>query len=229
MKNSNNPWLTSVKKTATDTKAFLSNLSIKVRTNQYRIFDKLLKPKSDDLVLDVGASSMEIYRDSNMFEKLYPYLQNLTAATIEDARILKKLYPKINTVHIQQGQRLPFKKHQFDIVVSWATLEHVGGEKSQRFFLSELSRVGKKVFLTTPYKYCFYEPHSGVFFLHWLPDEWFRKILKLMGKNFWATEDNLRPLGLKDIQDILPNRNFQVRIYFTFGFLPTHLIIYRKI
>lgn len=223
-----NPWLTSVKQTATGTKEFLSNLSIKVRTDQYKVFIKLLQPQKDDLILDTGASSIEMYKDSNMLEKLYPYSKNITAATIENADNLQKLYPKLTAVQIKPGKKLPFKRNQFNIVTSWATLEHVGGEKAQKFFLSELARVGKKVFLTTPYKYCFYEPHSGVFFLHWLPDKWFRKILQILGKNFWVTEDNLRPLGLKDVKMILPDQNFQVKIYFTLGLLPTHLIIFRK-
>lgn len=223
-----NPWLTSVSQTATGTKELLSNLSVKVRTNQYRIFTKLLQPQKDDFILDIGASSVEMYKDSNMLEKLYPYPKNLTAATIENAENLQKLYPKLKAIQIKPGKKLPFKKNQFNIVTSWATLEHVGDENAQRFFLSELSRVGKKVFLTTPYKYCFYEPHSGVFFLHWLPDKWFRTILKCLGKNFWATEDNLRSLGLKDVKRILPDQNFQVKIYFTLGLLPTHLIIYKK-
>lgn len=228
MKNSKNPWLTSVKKTTTGTKKFLSHLSVKVRTSQYKIFNNLIKPNEDDLVLDVGVSSMEIYDDSNMLEKLYPYPQNLTAATIEDCKVLKKLYPKINAVQTKPGEKLPFKKNQFDIVTSWATLEHVGDEEDQRFFLSELSRVGKRIFLTTPYKYCFYEPHSGVFFLHWLPDKWFRAILRFRGKDFWANEKNLRPLSLKSLQKIFPNQNFRVIIYRTFGLIPSHLVIYKE-
>ena len=188
----------------------------------------MIKPKTNDLILDVGASSLEGYQDSNMFEKLYSYPQNLTAATIEDNKVLKKLYPKIHTVQIKPGKKLPFKKNQFDIVTSWATIEHVGDEESQRFFLSELSRVGKKVFLTTPYKYCIYEPHSGIFFLHWLPDKWFRYILSFLGKSFWVREDNLHPVGLTDVHKIFPDIDFQVKVYRTFGLLPSHLIIFRN-
>lgn len=224
----NNPWLTSVKKTVTGTKKFLSHLSIKVRTSQYRLFIELIKPSANDVVLDVGTSSLEILKDSNMFEKLYTYPKNLSAATIEDTIAIKKLYPKIKVFKIEPGQKLPFKKHQFDIVVSWATIEHVGNKEDQRFFLRELSRVGEKVFLTTPYKYCFYEPHSGIFFLHWLPDKWFRLILKLWNKDFWADEKNLRPLNLQDIREIFPDQNFQVNVYKTFGLIPSHLIIYRR-
>lgn len=228
MKTLSNPWLTSVKSTTTGTKEFLSHLSVKVRTDQYEILTKLLHPKTNDQILDVGVSSLEVYPDSNMLEKLYPHQHNLTAATIEDAKKLQKLYPKLKAVKIVPGEKLPFKKHQFDVVTSWATLEHVGGKEAQRFFLSELSRVGKKVFLTTPYKFCFYEPHSGVFFLHWLPDKWFRKILKFQGKNFWADERNLCPLSLKGVREIFPDKGFNVIIYKTFGLIPSHLIIYRR-
>lgn len=223
----NNPWISSVRNTVTVTKKLLTNLSIKVRTSQYRLFIKLLKPKSANKILDVGVTSDETLKDSNLFERLYPYPQNLTAATIETPSRIKKLYPKISAVKIFPGKKLPFNNKQFDVVTSWATLEHVGGKEDQRFFIKELLRVGKKIFLTTPYKYCFYEPHSEVFFLHWLPDKLFRRILRSLGKTFWAKETNLKPLGIRDIKAIIPDNNVKIKLYCSFPLLPTHLIIYK--
>ncbi len=222
-----NPWVSSVRNTVTITKKLLTNLSIKVRTDQYRLFIKLLKPKSTDKIFDAGVTSDETLKDSNLFERLYPYPKNLTAATIENVSPIKKLYPKIKVVKIIPGKKLPFKNKQFDIVTSWATLEHVGGKEDQRFFIKELLRVGRKIFLTTPYKYCFYEPHSEIFFLHWLPDKYFRRILQCLGKTFWAKETNLRPLGIRNLKAIIRDNDVKIRLYRSLPLLPTHLIIHK--
>lgn len=222
-----NPWLSTAKNTLTTTKHLLARLSIKVRSDQYRIFTRFLKPTSQTNVLDVGVSSDETLKDSNMFEKLYPHSENLTAATIEDIRKLRNLYPKIKVVKIIPRKKLPFQNKQFDIAVSWATIEHVGTRTDQKFFLSEMARIATKVFLTTPYKYCFYEPHTEILFLHWLPDKWFRKILSFLDKNFWAEEKNLNPLGVKDIKDILPDKKFNIKIYYLGHLFPSHLLIYK--
>lgn len=224
----NNPWTTTVKETVTPTKKALVNLSIKVRTDQYRVFEELMKPKRDDKILDVGVASDEILKDSNMFEKLYSYPENITAATIEDEEKLQQLYSKIKVVKINPNRKLPFKNKEFDIVVSWATLEHVGGYNRQKGFINELLRTGRKVFITTPYRGALYEPHTGFFFFHWLPLSLFRKICKRTGKIFWSKASSLTPLFVRDIKRMSLIRKVDVEIYNTFKFLPTHIIITSK-
>lgn len=221
----NKVWLKRTFKTITPTKHLLANLSILVRGNQFNLFKKLTSPKKDSKVLDVGVTSSEILKDSNMFEKLYEHKSNLTAATIEDARVFRTLYPDIKTVKIYPKKRLPFKDGQFDIVTAWATVEHVGSYKDQEFFINELLRVGKKVFVTTPYRGCFYEPHTGIIFLHWLPLKFFRYVCKVMNKKFWATSENLNPLFKRDVDKMNLNKKVKTTIYYTMGILPTHLII----
>ena len=183
---SNKTWTQTASSTLTETKHLLANLSIKVRTDQFNIFTRLTKPARLTKILDVGPTSDETLKDSNMFEKLYPHQKKLTLATIEDPKKLKKLYPLTSVKKVGPGKRLPFKDNQFDVVVSWATIEHVGGYKNQKFFLNELSRVGNQVFLTTPYRACPYEPHSGIWFLHWLPLKVFRKYPLDKKRSFWV-------------------------------------------
>lgn len=220
-----NPWINQVKNTVTPTKHLLTNLSIKVRTDQFELFKKLFEPNCHTKVLDVGATSGEILKDSNMFEKLYDWPGNLTVATIEDEKKLKKLYPKIKAVKIYPNERLPFKNGEFDIAVSWATLEHAGDYKDQDRFINELLRVAKKVFITTPYRGALYEPHTGFFFLHWLPLSWFRGINKFLGRDFWSTPKNLNPLLAKDIEKMKLKEKVKIIIYKTFKLFPSHIII----
>lgn len=205
---------------------FLSRLSFRVRREQFNLFLDYLKPKKDDEVVDIGVSSVEELLDINFFEKNYPYPERLTAVSVDAPLNFSIRYPKTKFVQIKAGKRLPFADKSFDIVVSWATLEHVGGREQQKFFLSELFRIGKKVFITTPYRGCLYEPHSGLFFVHWLPRRGFEKICHFLKKSFWASEDNLRCLWKKEVRELLPEPNkTQILTYKIFGIIPSHLII----
>ncbi len=221
----NKTWSDTAKGTITKTKHFLSDLAIKVRTEQFNIFLKNIKPQNNDKVADIGVSSDEILKETNLFEKLYPYPENLTAVTIEEKLKLKKLYPKIKVVKIKVGEKLPFKNSQFDIVTSWATLEHVGSFENQKKFINEILRVGKRVFITIPYRGCIYEPHTGFFFLHWLPLKIFRWICKKTGREFWSQDKNLNPLYISDLKKMLKNYKTEIIIYKMFWCLPSHLII----
>lgn len=221
-----NPWNTIVKDTVTPIKVKLADRSIKVRTDQFKLFKKLLKPNKNSKVLDVGVDTHEILKDSNLFEKLYQYPENLTAASIEDAKKFQNLYPKIKAVQISPDEKLPFKNKEFDIAVSWATLEHVGDYKKQEEFINELLRVGKQIFITTPWRGCIYEPHGGFFFLHWLPLSWFREICLFTGRDFWAKESNLNPLLVRDVKKMKLKRKVILNLYSTFNLLPTHIIIW---
>ncbi len=224
----NKKWLKESSKTVTPVKHFLSNLSLIVRSDQYGLFKKLMKPNKNSKTLDIGATSDETLKDSNMFEKLYEYSKKLTVATIEDIVKFRKLYPLLKSIKIYPGKKLPFNNKSFDISTSWATVEHVGGYKSQEDFINEMLRIGKKIFLTTPYRGCIYEPHTGLFFLHWLPLRFFRKICKLLNKDFWSVEENLNPLYVSDVAKMKLKKKVKIHIYKTFGLIPTHLVIYSK-
>ena len=220
-------WIDCSYTTLTPVKRILALQSIKERTAQYEIFNKIFTPSGKMKILDVGVSSEMVLPDSNMFENLYPYLSMLTLATIEDSKKLRKIYPQCEVVKITPHKKLPFRNKQFDIAVSWATLEHVGGYHDQEFFLHELTRVSKRIYVTTPYRGCIYEPHTGFFFLHWLPLVVFRKICSITKRKFWANESNLNPLYISDLQKLLPkNKNMKIKLYYMFRFLPSHLIIY---
>lgn len=221
-----NIWQTDALKTVTFVKKVLANLSVKVRSEQYKKFEEFVKPNKQTRVLDVGVTSDETLKDSNLFERLYKYQDKLVAATVEDPIKFKKLYPNISVRKIYPNKKLPFKDKSFDAVVAWATLEHVGDYQKQEKFINELTRVGKKVFLTTPYRGCIYEPHSGLFFIHMFSLKLFRVTCRLVGKKFWAYVKHLNPLYVKDIYKMNLKIKPKIMVYKLFGILPSHLLIF---
>jgi hypothetical protein len=228
-KKSSLPWLLKEEHPTDLHKKLLISLAFRVRHEQFKIFMKYLQPKAEDRVIDVGASSVETLPEINYFEKNYPFQNKITVASIDEPRDFRERYPSIKYIQIEEGKKLPFADNSFDIAVSWATLEHVGGFSKQRFFIKELFRISKKVFITTPYRGCFYEPHSELLFVHWLPWSWFLKINSILGKKFWADEKNLRCLWLNELHKLLPNRkNSKILVYKTLKLFPSHLLVIKK-
>jgi 2-polyprenyl-3-methyl-5-hydroxy-6-metoxy-1,4-benzoquinol methylase len=64
---------------------------------------------------------------------------------------------------------LPFPDKSFDLVLSNAVIEHVGGVEEQRRFLAEHLRVAHHFILTTPNRWFFMETHTKALLRHWSP------------------------------------------------------------
>lgn len=221
-------WSTDNNNVISKKKQLLSNFSLYIRKKQYLDFFKIIKPKKTDSIIDIGVTPDETLVDSNFFEIIYPFKEKLVIASVEDCKFLLKKYKIKKFIKLDPEKNYPIKHKAYKHVVSWATLEHVGGYKKQKQFLKEIDRIGETAFLTTPYRYFFYELHTELFFLHYLPMRIFRKLLRLFGKNFWSKEENLNLLGYNDIVAMLPNSKWKVKIFYSLGFLPTHLIAYKK-
>jgi hypothetical protein len=180
-----------------------SKVSLQSRQKMFGIFMNLLKPSATTTVLDVGVTPDRSLAESNFFEELYPHKEMLTATSIEDASFLSELYPGLTFV--QTGKSvLPFDDQSFDIVVSFAVLEHVGTRAEQTAFVHELARVGKQVFVTTPDKAFPIEVHTFWPFLHWLPQPLHQRFLRLVGMSFWAKTENLNLLDKHTIRELFP-------------------------
>ncbi len=177
-------------------------ISLHVRMQMFESFMKVAKPTADTRVLDIGVTS-DRRKDSNFFESVYPYPEKITAVGLEDASNLEIDYPGVKFVKAD-ALNLPFEDKSFDLVVSWAVIEHIGSRANQRAFLSEMSRVGHSYYVTTPNRWYPVEFHTVVPLLHWLPAPTFRRTIKALGKPFYASEETLNLLSEKELIALLP-------------------------
>ena len=168
---------------------------------------KIIKPKEQEKVIDVGVVvGNNLGRGTNFFEVMYPYKSNLTVLGIsneKDSFEFKKIFPDINLI-IGNGLNIPFEDNYFDIAFSDAVLEHVGTRENQKKFISEIIRVSKRCFITTPNKWFPIELHTMLPIVHWLPDKLKQLIYKNTGNEFWTDIKNLNLLSKKELITSFP-------------------------
>ncbi|HIK17035.1 MAG TPA: methyltransferase domain-containing protein [Leptolyngbyaceae cyanobacterium M33_DOE_097] len=187
-----------------------TRLSMHIRNQMFRDVMRLVQPNSHTKVLDVGVTC-DRRIDSNFFERLYPYPEKLIAVGMEDASFLEELYPGV-TFCQTDGRSLPFPDKMFDLVVSFAVVEHVGTREQQTAFVKELCRVGKHVFIATPNRWFPVEFHTTLPLVHWLPPKVFRRLLHSLGRDFWAQESNLNLLDCPSLVAMFPAAS-QLNVY----------------
>jgi hypothetical protein len=207
------------------------SVPIKIAAYQRRkMFDVFLSTtgiQQQDTVLDIGVTSDRTYSHSNYLEHWYPYKDRITASGTDDARFLEEMHPGLRFV-LADGRNLPFADQEFDYVHSSAVLEHVGSREKQAAFLCEAWRVARKgIFVTTPNRWFPVEFHTVMPFAHWLPTIAFRKLCKMRGLEFFASEDNLNLLSASQLRLLAAKagvENFKMT-YVTLVGWPSNLLL----
>ena len=156
-----------------------------MRNQRFKAFVGAVAPRAEDRVLDVGVSG-QVGGSVNHFERVYPCVQRGIKFACADALAL------------------PFDDASFDIVYCNAVIEHVGSRARQGKLISELLRVGKRVFLATPDAASPMESHTLIPLAHWLPQKMCHAIYRLAGRGYFATEDNLNLLDVGQLLSLLP-------------------------
>lgn len=169
---------------------------IEARRGKLRDFLRLCRPAPGHSVLDVGVLGEEEYEAANFFLKEYPYPGSLTALSIEDCGTLRSRYPLVRFV-TYDGERFPFADNSFDVCHSNAVVEHVGDCRRQQLFVSEMVRVARQGFFTTPNRWFPVELHTKIPFLHYLPWATFLISCRLLGR-----EDAIRGVRLLDRRQV---------------------------
>lgn len=120
-----------------------------------------MQPSADTKILDVGG-----YPDT--WEN--PTVQgNITLLNIHPIDLSNRAGNGRVKAVIGDGCRLEYPDNAFDIVFSNSVIEHVGTWERQMAFAAEMRRVGKALWIQTPARSFFIEPHLIAPFIHYFP------------------------------------------------------------
>ena len=144
-----------------------------------------MQPTAETTVVDVGVSEggygEDAYGTANFFEALYPWPERIVAVSPPYLPEFRQAFPRVTAVQAD-GRALPFPDGRFDIGFSNAVVEHLPDRDSQRAFVSELCRVSRRVFVTTPNRWFPIDTHTLVPLAHWLPDAHRDAVYRRLGR-----------------------------------------------
>jgi SAM-dependent methyltransferase len=160
----------------------------------YAHFSSFFSPQPEWRVLDLGVDGGDPDPGTHFFERNYPFPQKLTSAGLEEGAPFREANPEVSYVQLERKSKLPFKDQEFDLVFCNAVIEHVGTRAEQAAFLKEIFRVGKRAFVTTPNRWYPVEFHTLLPLVHWLPVSMHRRLLRRVGFDFFADEQNMNLL-----------------------------------
>jgi 2-polyprenyl-3-methyl-5-hydroxy-6-metoxy-1,4-benzoquinol methylase len=140
-------------------------------------------------ILDIGTGSGHIAHE------LCLVCKSVVSVNLTDERVVRDGYRFIQI----KDENLPFLDGTFDVVISNHVIEHV---PNQMLHIREVFRVLSKngvLYLATPNKYAFVEPHFMLPFLSWLPRHAASAWLKYFKNQVW----DIYPLSLKEIKKLV--------------------------
>lgn len=178
-------------------------------------------------VLDIGTTEDSENESSNLIVK---NLKNIKLfKSLSNQRIKSKFFSKIKQKSITDSfTNDEINDFKSDLVISSAVIEHVGNNQNQIKMIDNMSRLSKKLFiLTTPNRGYPLDFHTKIPFLHWLPKKLHRKILKLIGLNFFSNEENLNLLTKNNLKYFLNKLKIKYEIIDLklFGFTSNFIVI----
>lgn len=124
---------------------------------------------------------------------------------------------------IGDGTCMNYSENSFDLVFSNSVIEHVGDLEQMRKFAIECSRVGREIYIQTPNRWFFVEPHLVTLFIHWLPKVLYRKLsflslryfsLRKKSANFFEIFDGIVLLSKVEFGALFPGNKVTSERFF---------------
>ena len=191
---------------------FLDKIAYKKRIEIARIINKEINNLELNDALDIGTTEDISNQSSNTIIKNLKRINIFKSISNQDIKS-SFFEKKLNKSITDDLSKIELDEFSSDIVLSNATIEHVGSEQNQRRMLDNIIKLSKKVFvISTPNRYYPIDFHTKIPFLHWLPKKYHRKILKIIGLSFYAREENLNLLCKKDLILFMKKYDFNYKI-----------------
>ena len=209
---------------------FIDKIVLKKRLEISDIINDIIKNIEIDEALDIGTTSDTLNISSNSVIRNIKNIKNFKCLSNQEVNsnfFYKKLKKSI-TDDFYEDELSEFSS---DLVISNATIEHVGGFLKQKKMIKNIIKLTKKIFIiTTPNKFYPIELHTKIPFIHWLPKLIYRRILKFLGLSFYAQEENLNLLDVHQLQEMLNDQkiNYEIR-FIKLMFFKSNIIIIGRV
>lgn len=185
------------------------------RIEMIKLIKKKIKISNINDLLDIGTTEDVSAKSSNIFCKMLniiPTHKSISNQKITNTRFKVRKKKSITSSFSQKEINLL----KSDLVISSATIEHVGSFKNQVKKVKNMINLSKRYFIiTTPNNHYPIEFHTKLPLIHWFPKKIYRKILLFLNMDYFANEKNLNLLSKKELDNILSifNKKIEYRIY----------------
>jgi hypothetical protein len=170
-----------------------------------------MKPSPNDVLLDVGGDPSFWTSASDR-----QCVLQIDTLNVYEIRWNRNAFPNHNIrTLVGDGCALNMADNSYDIVFSNSVIEHVGSWERQQRFAAEIRRVAKGLWVQTPAYECPIEPHYLAPFIHYLPKQIQRKILRWLTPRGWFGRpsqeevdfevNNNRLLKKREFQQLFPD------------------------
>jgi len=209
---------------------FLDKILLKKRLEISSIINDTIKDLQIHDALDIGTTSDDKNASSNIVIKNIKNIDKFKCISDQmvNSNFFNKKLKKSITEEFSEKELYEFSS---DLVISNATIEHVGGELKQKKMLENIIKLTKKIFIiTTPNRFYPIEVHTKIPLLHWFPKPIYRKILKIIGLPFYANEENLNLLSVNELKKMFKKHKitYEVKFLKLFFFKSNIIIIGKK-
>lgn len=194
---------------------FIDRVILIKRLEMFRLIKNCLNNIKIKQILDVGTTEEDSLESSNFFIKKFKYIK--IKKSISDQNVNKIIFNNTLKKSITKNfSKSEIKKYSSDLVISSATIEHVGNYTNQVKMIKNIMLLTKKLFfITTPSRKFPVDFHTKLPLIHLLPKKIHRLILKLLFLKEYSKEENLNLLDEKEIKEIIKkinNKKFEIKI-----------------
>jgi hypothetical protein len=187
--------------------SFFDKIILNKRLVILDVVKNFLKDKNIQDVLDIGSTGDDNNISSNFIIKNLGEYKTYKSISDQDIGLnfFSNKLKKSITENFSEEDIVSFKS---DLVISNATIEHVGSFENQTKMCDNILKMTKKYFvIITPNRFHPIEFHTKIPFIHWLPKKMHRSILIFLGLKFFADENNLNLLSQNDLKLIMKKLN----------------------
>ena len=208
---------------------FFDKIINQKRIEMIDLINKKIKISNIKHLLDIGTTEDSSAKSSNIFCKMLnkiPIHKSISNQKITNKRFKKCLKKSITSNFSQKN----IKDFKCDLVISSATIEHVGNFQNQVSKIKNMISLSNQyVVISTPNRFYPIELHTKLPLIHWLPKKIFRRILVFFNMKYFADEKNLNLLSKSELKKILNtfSKKIDYKIYnISFlGFISNFLVI----